>query len=60
MEFEFSQKFSKNAQISNWLKIRRVQTELIHADGRTDGQTERYDEANTVEPLITDTLINEH
>jgi hypothetical protein len=28
--------FSKNAQISNFMKIPPVGAELIHADGRTD------------------------
>jgi hypothetical protein len=31
--------FSKNAQISNFMKIRPVGTELLHAGGRTEGQT---------------------
>jgi len=34
--------FSKNPQISNFMKIRPVGAELFHADGRTD----RHDEAN--------------
>jgi len=32
----FLGKFSKNAQISNLIKIRPVDAELLHADGRTD------------------------
>ena len=28
------------------MKIRQVQAELLHTDGQTDRQTERYDEAN--------------
>jgi hypothetical protein len=27
------------------MKIRPVEAELFHADGRTDGLTDRYDEA---------------
>ena len=29
------------------MKIRLVEAELFHEDGRTDGQTERHDEANS-------------
>ena len=29
-------RFSKNTQIPNFVKIRQVETELFHADGRTD------------------------
>ena len=35
--------FSKNIQISNFMKIRPVGAELFHADRRTDG----HDEANS-------------
>jgi hypothetical protein len=38
-ELTFINRFSKNIQISNFMKIRRVETELFHADGETDGQT---------------------
>jgi len=31
---------SKNTQISNVVKIRPVGAELVHVDGRTDGQTD--------------------
>jgi hypothetical protein len=38
-----------NTQISNLMKIRPVEAELFHANGRTDGQTDRqaeiYDKA---------------
>ena len=30
------------------MKIRPVGAELIHADGRTDGQMDRHDEANSL------------
>jgi len=36
MKLEFSQNFSKNTQISNFMKIRPVGAELFHADGQTD------------------------
>jgi hypothetical protein len=32
-------RFSKNAQISNFIKIHPVESELLHADGQTDGRT---------------------
>jgi len=57
MKLEFSQKFSNDIQILNFMKIRPVGIELFHAegrldertDGRTDGhtQTDRHDEANS-------------
>ena len=36
MEVEFSDRFSKNTQISNFTKIHPVGAELFHADGQTD------------------------
>ena len=36
----FLNRFSKNVQISNFIKIRPVGAELIHADRRTDGRTD--------------------
>jgi hypothetical protein len=39
-------KFSKNAQISNLMKISPVGAEF-HANRRMDGQTGRHDEANS-------------
>jgi hypothetical protein len=35
----FSTDFSKNTQISNFIKTPPVGDELFHADGRKDGQT---------------------
>jgi len=32
----FLDRFSKNTQISNFLKIRQVGAKLLHADGHTD------------------------
>jgi hypothetical protein len=29
------------------MKIRPLEPELFHADGRTDGRTDRYDEASS-------------
>ena len=36
MKLEFLVRFSKNIQISNFMKIRLVGAELFHADGQTD------------------------
>ena len=46
----FLNRFSKNTQKSNFLKIRTVGAEELSADeqtdGRTDGRTDRHDEGN--------------
>ena len=39
MKLKFPYRFSKNTQISNFIKIRPVIAELLHADRLTDGQT---------------------
>ena len=36
---KFFDRFSKNAQNTNFMKIRPLRFDLFHADGRTDGQT---------------------
>ena len=36
----FLDRISKNAQISNFMKIRLVGAELFHADGQADGHDE--------------------
>jgi hypothetical protein len=38
-------RFSKNSQMSNCTKIRPVGADLFHVDIRTDGETDRHDEA---------------
>jgi len=38
-QFLMKLEFSKNPQISSFMKIRPVGAELFHADGRTDRQT---------------------
>jgi len=44
MKPEFYQQiFEKKFQISNFMKIRVVESELFHAEGQTD----RHDEANS-------------
>jgi len=42
----FSTDFRKTL-ITNFMKIRPVRTEIFHADGRTNRQTARYEEANS-------------
>jgi hypothetical protein len=37
---KFFERFSKNTQISNFMKIGPVGAEVFHADGRTDAQDE--------------------
>ena len=41
MKFEFLDRFSENTQIQNISEVRRVEAELFHADGQTEGQTWR-------------------
>jgi hypothetical protein len=33
--------------MSNFMKIRPERAEMLHAGGRTDGRTEKHDEANS-------------
>ena len=39
MKQEFSRQIFEKYLVSNLMKIRRVVTELFHADGQSDGQT---------------------
>ena len=41
----FLDRFSKNTQISNFVKIRLAEAELYHVDGQADRQTDRNEEA---------------
>jgi len=43
----FLGRFSKNTQISNFIYIRPVGTELFRATGQTDRQTDIHEEANS-------------
>ena len=47
MKLEFFDRFSKNIQISKLMKKCPVGAEMFHADGRTNGETDRHDEANS-------------
>ena len=42
VKFDFSTDFSKNSQISNFMKTRAVGAELFHTDGRAGRQTDRH------------------
>jgi hypothetical protein len=42
MKLGFADRFSKNPQISNFIKICPLEAELFYVEGRTD----RHDEAN--------------
>ena len=42
----FLDRFLKNTQISNFVKIRPVGAELFHADRRTDGES-KHDEPDS-------------
>jgi hypothetical protein len=48
-ELEFSQNIKKKkfAEIPNLWKMRLVGADLFHADGRTDGWTDRHDMADS-------------
>jgi len=45
MKFEFSRQILERYPISDLIKIHPVAAELFHANRRTDGRTERHDEA---------------
>jgi hypothetical protein len=47
MKLHFSRQTCENPEISNFMKIRPLGSELFHADGQTEGQTDRHDEANS-------------
>ena len=43
----FTIDFQKRTRISSFIQIRPVGAEFLHTDGRTDGQTNGHDEANS-------------
>ena len=45
-ETNFLNRFSKNTQLQNFRKILLAEPESYFAEGGTDGQTDRLDEAN--------------
>jgi hypothetical protein len=47
LNWNFPDIFSRNTQIPNFMGIRPVGAELFHADGQTNGQTDRHDVANS-------------
>ena len=47
MKLEFYYRFSKNTETSNFMKICPVEATLFHADSRTEGRMDRYDDANS-------------
>ena len=40
----FLDRFSKNTQISDLIKVRPVEAELFHADGQANGETDRRED----------------
>jgi len=46
MKLEFSQRIFE-ILIANFRKICPLRAELFHADGETEGQTDRHDETNS-------------
>jgi hypothetical protein len=47
MKLELFRQIFENPGISDLMKTRPVRAELFHADRRTDGRTDRYEEANS-------------
>ena len=43
----FLNRFLKNPQKLHFMKIRPLGAELFHAEGQTDGQADRHDEAKS-------------
>jgi len=50
-EMNFFDRFSKNTQMSNFIKILPVGTELFPADGRKEGQFGRTNSTNLIDAL---------
>jgi hypothetical protein len=47
MKLELYRRIFENPHILNFMKIRPVGAGLFYADGQSDRQTDRYDEANS-------------
>jgi hypothetical protein len=47
MKLNFLDRFLKNNQLQNLVKIRPVGAELFHVGGRTDRRKDRHDEAKS-------------
>ena len=47
LKFVFSLQSSKNTRITYFVKIRSVEAEFSHADGKRNRQTDRHNEANS-------------
>jgi hypothetical protein len=47
MKLDVSRQGLENSQIQNFMPIRLVRVELLHADGRRGEQNDRHKEANS-------------
>jgi len=52
MKPEFHPQISENTQLQNFTKTRLMIPELLHTGGRTDRQTDRYEEDKSSFSLI--------
>jgi len=58
MTLEFFDRISKNTYISNFTKIRPAAVELFRVERRKEGQTDRYDIANSRFAMLRTFLTN--